>query len=149
MKRTKCSTARRLLGSAAAAAMVAMVAIVATGCGVDDRKVNVAGATPPAACLDLADAVAQAAVRCGEGTYEQNFSSFVAAAAQGDCNNIVAVKDMSSLYSECIPSIQTLACADLSTGNLDPSCQSQLTRRAGPAPAPADSTAAAAIPSPP
>lgn len=89
------------------------------GCGDD--------ATGPEAeaCFDMADAVAEAAQRCGED-YEANRNSFIAVAADGDCANITHVRDRQALYDECIPSLQTIECSDLQEGNLDGSCRDQL-----------------------
>src|SRR5205814_9165165 len=54
--------------------------------------------TPPEACLDMADAVAKAAERCNLGSYQENHDGFISTAAQGDCNNIVGLRDATSLY---------------------------------------------------
>jgi hypothetical protein len=73
--------------------------------------------------------VAKAAVRCSLGTYSDNFTAFVQGAANGDCNNIVQIRDRDALYETCMPTFQTINCLDLSNANLDPSCRQQLLRR--------------------
>lgn len=100
-----------------------VVALALGACGNDKHSSQSAGAQ---ACKDVADAVAKAAVRCSLGTYEAAFSSFVQGAANGDCNNIVQVRDENALYDTCIPSIETMNCLDLENANLDASCKSQL-----------------------
>jgi hypothetical protein len=85
------------------------------------------------ACLDTADAVAKAAVRCGAGGYQANYNAFVKAAANGDCGNVTAVRDEASLRATCIPSFSTISCADLAAGNLDPTCKAQLGHQSMPA----------------
>lgn len=81
------------------------------------------------ACLDVADAIADAAVRCGAGTYETNYDGFIDIAACGDCGNIVDLRDRGDLYAACIPSFGTISCEDLTGGNLDASCNDQLLRQ--------------------
>ena len=109
-----------------------VVAVALGACGDDDKRSSQsagAGAGAGAqACKDVADAVAKAAVRCNLGTYQQNFDGFVQAGANGDCNNIVQVRDENALYDTCIPAIETMTCADLQSANLDPSCRQQLLR---------------------
>src|SRR5262245_42159537 len=88
---------------------------------------------PAKACTDTADAVAKAAVRCSNGNqaaYKPNYDQFVQAGAGGDCNNITSVRDEASLRGTCIPSFDTVPCADLQAGKIDASCKSQLIRRA-------------------
>jgi hypothetical protein len=75
--------------------------------------------------MDLATAVARAAARCGQ-SYTANYTAFVQAAANGDCSNILQVRDSASLYRTCIPSFNTISCSDLSAGNIDPTCRAQL-----------------------
>jgi hypothetical protein len=79
------------------------------------------------ACLDTADAVAGAAERCG-GDYQANYDAFIDGAAEGDCSNIVEVRDAGELYDECFPSLEAIACEDLLAGDLDASCREQLLR---------------------
>ncbi len=81
------------------------------------------------ACLDAADAIAGSAQRCGYD-YKANFDAFVDSAAAGDCTYIIAVRDKSSLYAECIPYMSGLTCEQISSGNLNlpASCTDQLLR---------------------
>jgi hypothetical protein len=101
---------------------VAMAGFVASlwGCGGDDD-----GGTTQAeqACLDTAEAVANAAVRCGQD-YQTNYDAFVQAV--GGCSHIVAIRDIDALYGTCLPSFETTPCSDLIAGNVDPSCRNQL-----------------------
>lgn len=80
---------------------------------------------PVQACLDLADAVAKAAQRCGQD-YQANYTAFVQNAANGNCTNIVAVRDEASLRAVCLPKFATITCADLLAGKIDASCVGQL-----------------------
>jgi hypothetical protein len=104
-----------------------IVAVALAACGDDDKRSS--QSTGAQACKDVADAVANAAVRCNLGTYQQNFDGFVQAAANGNCNNIVQVRDEKALYDTCIPAIETMNCTDLQSANLDASCRSQLLRQ--------------------
>jgi hypothetical protein len=87
---------------------------------------NVSG--PQQACMDTADAVAKAAQRCGQD-YQQNYDAFVRTAANGDCANIVQVRDEGALRGTCIPSLSTVACPDLLSANIDATCKGQLLRK--------------------
>jgi hypothetical protein len=82
---------------------------------------------PQQACLDTAKAVATAAQRCGQD-YTANYNAFISSVAQGDCANIVQVRDETSLRGTCIPSFSTISCADLTAtpAKLDPTCSAQL-----------------------
>jgi hypothetical protein len=102
----------------------ASAAAIAAGCGSDGGGGGSDTASAKA-CRDVAAALANAAVRCG-GPYQDNYDAFVSTAANGNCDNIVAVRDSSSLYGTCIPSLDTISCSDLQTGNVDASCKSQL-----------------------
>lgn len=79
------------------------------------------------ACLDVAEGVAAAAGRCG-GDYQANYDAFIDGAAEGDCANIVQVRDRAALYDECLPSLEVVSCDDLLAGQLDDSCRDQLLR---------------------
>lgn len=91
------------------------------------------GASPLQACLDMVEALAKAAERCGQ-PYQQSYDEAVQAIANGDCKNIIQVRDEASLRSTCIPSLAQVTCSQLQTGMLDASCKSQLFRPAGAAP---------------
>jgi hypothetical protein len=112
------------------AALVA-AASLAVACASTDDGGDDGGdfSSPEQACLDTADALAGSAQRCGYD-YKANFDAFVNSAAQGDCRNIIAVRDKSSLYAECIPYMQGLTCEQVSSGNLNlpASCVDQLLR---------------------
>jgi hypothetical protein len=73
------------------------------------------------ACLDAADVVARAAQRCGQD-YKANYDAFVQSAANGNCANIIKVRDETSLRQACFPSLVTVSCEDLKAGRLDASC---------------------------
>jgi hypothetical protein len=100
-----------------------LVGILLTACGDDGVSDSVQ------ACRDLADVVARAVLRCASGSYQATYDAFVDAAANGDCENIIALRDRATLYDECIPSLDVIACTDLTAGNLDASCKGQLLHR--------------------
>ena len=79
------------------------------------------------ACLDMANAVAVAAERaCGQD-YQTNYDGFVQSAANGNCQNIIQVRDESSLRSECMPWLAAATCAELSDPAAFPAaCKDQL-----------------------
>jgi hypothetical protein len=82
----------------------------------------------PEACRDLAATLAQrASTECGED-YDTVYDGFVRTAADGDCSNIVAIRDRDELYDECIPQLETAECSDLEAGALPPACSAQLIR---------------------
>ena len=119
---------RRILGTALLAA-----ASLVTACGSEDDAGGDGDdddiADAEQACLDAADAIAGSAQRCGYD-YKANFDAFVDSAAAGDCNYIIAVRNKSSLYAECIPYMKGLTCEQISSGelNLPASCNDQLLR---------------------
>jgi hypothetical protein len=102
------------------AALLAIGVMGLMGCSTDEAE---------QACLDVADALATSAERCGFD-YDANFDAFVDAAASGDCGNIVSVRDKTSLYDDCVPHLEDLTCAELNDSSLSlpPSCESQLLR---------------------
>ena len=106
--------------------LAAGFAVVAVACSSSTGGGTTA---PQQACLDLADAVAKAAVRCNLGDYQSNYNAFIQAAANGNCANITSVRDMTSLRGTCIPSFGTISCAALQAAMLDPSCSQQLIRQ--------------------
>ena len=55
---------------------------------------------PVQACLDTADVFAKAVARCG-GNYQANYDAFIESAAVGSCNNIIQVRDETSLRGDC------------------------------------------------
>ena len=83
---------------------------------------------PSDGCLDIADAIATAAARCG-GDYQANYDAFISQVAGGSCNNIVQITNPTSFYDECLPWFCSASCADLQDANAFPSaCQMQLGR---------------------
>ena len=103
-----------------------VVNLLVLGCSDDESSVS----APAQACMDTADALADAAQRCGLD-YQVNYDAFVDAVASGNCGNIIAVRDESSLRGVCIPTLRNLSCDDLnsSTLALPPECMQQLQRR--------------------
>jgi hypothetical protein len=91
------------------------------------------GGTPPAAqaCNDLVDALARAKVRCEADagtTYDSAFTAVLAQVASGDCNTVSSIRDEASLCANCVPSLSTIACADIADNRLPGSCNLQLER---------------------
>jgi hypothetical protein len=98
-------------------------ALTAAACSTTSSAGSTSG--PQQACLDTADAVGKAALRCG-GDYTANYNAFIKCTANGDCANITQVRDEPSLRDTCLPKFQTIQCPDLTSGNLDASCKGQL-----------------------
>jgi hypothetical protein len=90
------------------------------------------GSPPPAqTCADVVDALARANVRCAGDAgadYASAYSTFLTQIAAGDCNNIVSIRDEIELCSQCLPSLTTIACADIASNNLPRTCNLQLER---------------------
>lgn len=102
------------------------VMLLAAGCGGSSSQSSNSPPSPPQACEDTANAVAEYGQRCGQD-YTTNYNAFVNSAANGDCNNIVAIRDEHQLYSDCIPTFKTLACPSAtSTPAIPASCSGQL-----------------------
>jgi hypothetical protein len=107
----------------------APLVMFAAGCGSDnDDNDDTSG--PEEACLDTADAIAGSAQRCGFD-YQANFDAFVDAVANGDCANILAVRDSGLLYGSCIPVLKGLSCEEVNDPNLmlPDACNGQLLRQ--------------------
>lgn len=85
------------------------------GCGASDEE---------KACEDLSEAVGNAAERCQPGAGAATRAELER--QLGGCDNIDNIRDEDSLYATCIPSLETIECSDLTSGNLDPSCLDQL-----------------------
>lgn len=81
-------------------------------------------------CLDTIEALARAAERCG-GNYQTSYDTALENAAGGSCANVIQIRDETLLRGTCLPSLQTLACADFNAGRLDSSCLQQLLRKQG------------------
>ena len=82
---------------------------------------------PEQACLDVIDAFARTAERCGVD-YATEHDLLVKRDANGDCKNVRSIRDESALRSTCIPSVMAQSCADFASGKLDPTCAAQLQR---------------------
>lgn len=97
------------------------VALLLAGCGKPGAS----------ACEDVASAIATAASNCGLDP-DKNHDAFIQAAAGGDCATIQSVRDVDTLYSDCIPKLEKLSCAQLNdpalAGQLPSSCIGQLLR---------------------
>ena len=98
------------------AMMSALCALVLGGCGgtSDEEK----------ACEDVSEAIANAAERCQPGAGAATRAEFER--QLGGCDEIDQIRDEESLYSTCIPSLETIECSALTSGNLDASCMDQL-----------------------
>ncbi len=84
--------------------------------------------SPAETCFDMADAIATAATRCGMD-YQTNYDGFINAAANGDCGNILFVRDSAELYEDCIPWFCAATCEALQDPSQIPeACQDQLLR---------------------
>jgi hypothetical protein len=104
-----------------AVSLLSLAAVLLLGACVDVESA-------PEACRDLAATLAQrASTECGED-YDTVYDEFVRTAADGDCSNIVAIRDRDELYDECIPQLESAECPDLEAGELPPSCSAQLIR---------------------
>jgi hypothetical protein len=79
---------------------------------------------PEKACRDLADAFGDLCDRCDPGTYQTCYDLIVQV-ADGDCQNVVDIRDEDELYDDCIPFIESLQC-DEDLSRLDSSCEEQL-----------------------
>jgi len=94
--------------------------LAACGGGDDDPS-------PEQSCLDVADAVGDLCVRCTLDTYE-NCRNTVLQAANGDCSQVKAIRNVDELYGQCLPFTTTVAC-DVAASEgfeLDSSCKGQL-----------------------
>jgi hypothetical protein len=113
-----------------------LLAIAGTGCSDDSTGQMMSGTTggsgaPSAsavrACNDVVSAVEAACVRCGArpGECREAFSSGLLR----PCSQAAGVRDSSSLYSTCIPSLGEVACTTLMTdaeAAFGPSCRAQI-----------------------
>ena len=100
---------------------VALGLLLPSCCGDDD------GDEAAQACRDTADAVADAADRCGLD-YRDYYDDFLQSSANGDCDNVFDLRDSDELYERCIPSIAEMSCDLLVSGEIDSSCDGQLVR---------------------
>ncbi|MBX3191758.1 MAG: hypothetical protein KF819_32510 [Labilithrix sp.] len=83
---------------------------------------------PEKACLDTIEALARAGERCG-ANYQTTYDAALKNATGGSCANVLQIRDETLLRGTCLPSLQTMSCADLNAGKLDEACAQQLLRR--------------------
>jgi hypothetical protein len=112
------------------ACAVLCASAVFVGCGYEtqldythDRAVE--------ACRDMADTLAGLIRECSTvDAYRPAYDAFVQAAADGDCRNVVALRDEAALYQDCLPAIHSLGCYQLDPATIDDrlpdSCKGQL-----------------------
>ncbi len=101
------------------------VAIAGASCG--DSTDEDSEVEPDQACRDVADAVAEAYARCQDRDRGEVRANFIDSAANGDCDNVIRVRERSELYDECLPFWQELECADFEEEiELPASCNGQL-----------------------
>ena len=99
---------------------VVLLGLSASACGAK---------TGEQACKDVADSLAVAFQQCGFD-YQMSYDSFVQGLANGDCANIVGIRDEPALYDDCIPTLKALTCPQINdpTLKLPASCLGQLQR---------------------
>lgn len=101
---------------------LALLVVVVCGCGND-------GPSPEESCRDVADRVGDLIERCGFGTYQEGYDIIIQS-VNGDCANVVEIRDSGELYDQCIPWIESVECSAVSSGaSLDSSCDDQLHTR--------------------
>jgi len=78
------------------------------------------------ACRDFGDSLGDWAVSCG-GDYSETYDAFLEV-VNGDCENVLSVRDREELEGQCFPWIEGLDCVDYTDENfaLDSSCVGQL-----------------------
>lgn len=78
-----------------------------------------------AACYDVVEAFAHSTERCGF-EYQANYDA--ALHAFGGCDDAISVRDIGSLYSDCIPFLSSLTCDQVNNPYLalPPSCLDQI-----------------------
>ncbi|MBI2892366.1 MAG: hypothetical protein HYY06_02360 [Deltaproteobacteria bacterium] len=79
-----------------------------------------------AGCEAMADAYGRAGERACDGSYAEWRQSFEDSAPDGDCGNVLDLRDAVELFEECVPSFADMTCDQLQTGPLDSSCEGQL-----------------------
>lgn len=99
-----------------------------SACSEDDSPTRVDSAASQA-CFEMADVVADAAVRACDQPYQVNYDAFIQSAAAGDCRNVKIVRDEDDFRNVCLPWFDSATCAQLSDANAIPAeCRSQLLR---------------------
>ena len=78
------------------------------------------------ACEDMAVRIAEASARCGEMDRETAYRSYLKQAVRGDCHSVVAVRDSTRLYDDCLPALETINCSDFLAYRLPSACKDQL-----------------------
>lgn len=106
--------------------LACLCAFTGAACGSYDTGIVNENA-PEHACLDVIDAFARAAERCG-ADYATEHDRLIQRDAKGDCKNVRSIRDESALRGTCIPFVQSQPCRDFTSGKLDPSCAEQLQR---------------------
>jgi hypothetical protein len=112
--------------------VAAWLALALVGCSSSSTG-SAGGDAPERACLDTCEAFARARARCG-ADYTSSYDAMLKSVANGDCKNTLAVRDEAALRAVCLPTVQAIACTDLTNGKLDPSCMQQLQHAASVAP---------------
>ncbi|MDB5218549.1 MAG: hypothetical protein JWO86_6476 [Myxococcaceae bacterium] len=107
-------------------AVLAGAAFVCAACGSYDTGI-VGENAPEHACLDVIDAFARTAERCG-ADYATEHDRLVQRDAAGDCKNVRSIRDERTLRGTCIPFVKSQSCSDFTNGKLDPTCAEQLQR---------------------
>jgi len=104
----------------------ALVLLFAAGCSSWNTGSS-ADQSGELACLDTCEAIARASERCGL-EYKRSYDAILKAVANGDCKNVLTVRDELSLRQTCLPSLSTEVCTKVVAGDHDPSCSRQLQR---------------------
>jgi hypothetical protein len=109
------------------AALFGLLALSA--CSEDDDSPTGGDSAASQACLEMADVVADAAVRACAQPYQANYDAFIQSAAAGDCRNVKVIRDEDDLRNVCLPWFATATCAQLEAASGIPAeCSSQLLR---------------------
>lgn len=95
--------------------------IMAAACGEDEAE---------KACEDFADAFEDLGTRCfpDDPTAAPGLRDAALDAVDGDCGNVIEVRDIDEFYDECLPWIDDVACSIVEDPGfeLDSSCRGQL-----------------------
>lgn len=98
-------------------------------CNNDDDNSSEQAAAAVQACLEMADAVGDAAERACAQDYQANYDAFIQSAAAGSCDNVKQLRDEETLRSICLPWFSTATCAQLTdTTQMPAEYASQLLR---------------------